>query len=361
MLRTAAANIASTAFCCVLLTTLASATVAAEMTLSSTVKLWSGAPHNAFTDLTEFNGKLYISFREASRHAVPPEGTDGGNFRIISSANGSTWALTTLISFGVDHDLRDPKLSVTPDNRLMLVGIDQPHDMSQRQSYSWFSTNGTSFGPAMPSVDAGRWLWRATWHDGLAYGISYAAAQTRLHVSGDGVAYSTVVSSLSPGNESSLLFRRDGSAVAIVRRDNDDVARIGTSSGSLTSWVWHDATHFVGGPNLLELPDGRVVVGGRFTNGSTRTALALLDPDTGVMSNFLNLPSGGDTGYPGLLWKDDKLLVSYYSSHEGKASIYFSEVNVNLVPEPATLGIIACTMCTIGLRRLRPATHSISL
>ena len=37
---------------------------------------------------------------------------------------------------------------------------------------------------------------------------------------------------------------------------------------------------------------------------------------------LLTLPSGGDTSYPGLVWHDGLLWVSYYSSHEGKAAIY---------------------------------------
>ena len=40
----------------------------------------------------------------------------------------------------------------------------------------------------------------------------------------------------------------------------------------------------------------------------------------------LNLPSRGDTSYPGRVWHDDLLWLSYYSSHEGKTSIYLAKV-----------------------------------
>ena len=43
---------------------------------------------------------------------------------------------------------------------------------------------------------------------------------------------------------------------------------------------------------------------------------------------FLELPSGGDTSYPGLVWYDGILWVSYYSSHEGKTSIYLAKLTV---------------------------------
>ncbi|MEK8105428.1 hypothetical protein NKG94_10170 [Micromonospora sp. M12] len=37
----------------------------------------------------------------------------------------------------------------------------------------------------------------------------------------------------------------------------------------------------------------------------------------GALTELVALPSGGDTSYPGLVWHDDLLWVSYYSSHEG--------------------------------------------
>jgi hypothetical protein len=42
----------------------------------------------------------------------------------------------------------------------------------------------------------------------------------------------------------------------------------------------------------------------------------------------LTLPSGGDTSYPGMLWHDGLLWLSYYASHEGKTAIYLARVKV---------------------------------
>jgi len=42
----------------------------------------------------------------------------------------------------------------------------------------------------------------------------------------------------------------------------------------------------------------------------------------GNIKKVIELPSGGDTSYPGLVIYDGKLWYSYYSSHEGKTSIY---------------------------------------
>lgn len=46
----------------------------------------------------------------------------------------------------------------------------------------------------------------------------------------------------------------------------------------------------------------------------------------------LELPSGGDCSYPGMVWHDGMLWVSYYSTHEdGKTSIYLAKVRLNWV------------------------------
>ena len=52
----------------------------------------------------------------------------------------------------------------------------------------------------------------------------------------------------------------------------------------------------------------------------------MIDPEYGTLTEVLTLPSGGDTSYPGLVWHDGLLWVSYYSSHEGKTSIYLAKV-----------------------------------
>jgi hypothetical protein len=44
------------------------------------------------------------------------------------------------------------------------------------------------------------------------------------------------------------------------------------------------------------------------------------------MIELVRFPSGGDTSYPGFVIHDGTLYVSYYSSHEGKTSIYLAKM-----------------------------------
>ena len=79
---------------------------------------------------------------------------------------------------------------------------------------------------------------------------------------------------------------------------------------------------------MIQLPDGRLVAAVRLYDRKVRTALCWIDPDAGTLKEFLALPSGGDTSYAGLVLHDGILWISYYSSHEGKTSIYLAKVRL---------------------------------
>ena len=81
---------------------------------------------------------------------------------------------------------------------------------------------------------------------------------------------------------------------------------------------------------MLQLPDGRFVAVVRLYDAPIRTSLCWLDPASGKLTEAVKLPSGGDTSYAGLVWHDDLLWISYYSSHEGKTSIYLAKVRIEL-------------------------------
>ena len=67
---------------------------------------------------------------------------------------------------------------------------------------------------------------------------------------------------------------------------------------------------------------------GRLYEPKPRTSLFWIDEKTGKITECLTFPSGGDTSYPGLVWQDGVLHMSYYSSHEEdkKSRIYFARI-----------------------------------
>ncbi len=128
-------------------------------------------------------------------------------------------------------------------------------------------------------------------------------------------------------NETTLQFTGKGEMIALMRREREDrLGRIGRSHPPYTEWEWTPIGHRLGGPNFIILPDGRWWAGSRSYPGGAKTVLARMSADS--YEPVLTLPSGGDTSYPGFVWHDGLLWMSYYSSHEGKTSIYLARIRL---------------------------------
>ena len=295
-------------------------------------KIWDRAPHNAFTDLVRFKGRWFCVFREGRAHVSPD-----GALRVITSKNGKDWTSTALLT-RADGDLRDAKITVTPDHRLMLSGaaaLRQPAEF-KHQSFAWFSTDGRTWTEPVSIGDPNLWLWRVTWHKETAYGVAYDTAGERfirLYTSTDGKRFRALVPELfneGQPNETSILFQPDDTALCLLRRDGSPGSgKLGVARPPYTNWRWRDLGAKIGGPHMIRLADGRIVAAVRLYDGGVRTALAWLDADAGTLTEFLRLPSGGDTSYAGLACYRNVLWVSYYSSHEGKTCIYLAKVKIN--------------------------------
>lgn len=294
-------------------------------------RIWDAAPHNAFTDLARFNNEWFCVFREGKAHVSPD-----GALRVLTSLDGQSWTSAALIT-DVQSDLRDAKITITPDNQLMLSGAAALHPPAQfkHQSLVWFSKDGKGWSSPVKIGDPNMWLWRTTWHRKTAYSVGYDTAGerlVRLYKSQDGRSFETLVADLfheGEPNETSMVFQRDDTCLCLLRRDgNPGSGMLGLSKPPYKEWVWKDLGIKIGGPHMLQLPDGRVVAAARLYDGGARTSLLWLDPEAGRLTEFLKLPSGGDTSYPGLVWHDQLLWVSYYSSHEGKTSIYLAKVKL---------------------------------
>ena len=66
-----------------------------------------------------------------------------------------------------------------------------------------------------------------------------------------------------------------------------------------------------------------------------------------ALEPILELPSGGDCSYPGLYWHDDLLHVTFYSSHEGKAAIYYASALSSAAPATASFTLLTGMLLTV--------------
>ena len=178
-------------------------------------KIWDRAPHNAFTDLVRYRGKWFCVFREGQDHVSPD-----GALRVIVSEDGAKWHSAALLQ-SRNSDLRDAKIVITPDGRLMLGGAAALHPPAEikHQSMVWYSSDGYTWSDAIEVGDPNFWLWRHTWHEGTVYSIGYCTTDerlTRLYSSRDGTHYQPHVANLFDRgypNETSLLFLDDGTCL----------------------------------------------------------------------------------------------------------------------------------------------------
>ncbi len=304
--------------------------------IRSVEKIWDYAEHNALTDLIYYNNYFYCVFRESDAHVFGQDGI----VRVIRSRNGDHWEPhSTVEKNGVD--LRDPKLSITPDNQLMLlveeVVYEDEKALSRFSSVSFFKNEWSSLQTICRPFD---WLWRITWHKGTAWGVSYRPGKDRwrlwLWKSENGLDWSSVMEWDIPDgpNETTLRFTDDDTMVALVRRNfkTNGHAWIGTSRPPYTVWKWKETKHHLGGPDFIILPDQQMWAAGRIVERNPygwfqKTALLRMSLDK--IEPALLLPSGGiDCSYPGMVYHDRCLWLSYYSSHEEKTAIYLAQIEL---------------------------------
>lgn len=318
----------------------------------SVERIWDRAGHSGFPDLCGFKDRIYVTFREGSGHVPGLDGT----IRVIVTEDGQNWrSLALLAEEGVD--LRDPKLSITPGGRVMVLmggSFYKEGRLGKRcPRVSFSDETGTVFSTPRPVVLEGEastnldWLWRVTWHEGKGYGVVYQTLtpdwKLVLVTTRDGIRYTPTAVLPVPGkaNETTLRFLPDGTLAALVRREGGNKhGWVGTSPPPYTDWSWQELPARLGGPNFVVLPGGGLIASSRggYDTGTYTTTLFRLDVN-GAFDPLLTLPSGGDTGYAGLLFQGKRLFVAYYASHEGKAAVYLATLRTKVLSEAVRGGM----------------------
>lgn len=318
----------------------------------SVERIW-GEKYSAFPSIVEYDGAYYVSFREGEGHVFDRNGIAEGKTRILKSVDGVSWESVALLGIPA-LDLRDPKLSVTPDRRLMVVMGGSLYVDGQLMSctpHVSFSEDGKNFSDPEPVIydDATpfEWFWRVTWQEGVGYTVTYGKGGENnfaLLKTLDGVHYEKVTDISVDGfpNETTVRFLPDGRMAMLIRRDprgedTETSACWGVSNYPFTEWSIKKLDFRIGGPDFIVLDDGSIVAGGRsYASGDYKTFLWKGNAD-GDFSVFAVLPSKGDNSYPGFCVAGDKLWTVYYSSHEREsegrtwASIYLARIPLEYI------------------------------
>ncbi len=291
-------------------------------------RIWDRAPHNAFTDLIRIADQWWCTFREAADHAASV-----GTLRVLCSKDGEQFeSMASIAEDGVD--LRDPKLSVMPDGRVLLVAGGSLYEGTEYRTRAprvAFSSDGRVWTPPRRVLAEDHWLWRVTWHQGVAYSVSklgegHHPRRGFLYSSRDCLDWQWITEFLLPddawnASETTLRFMPDDELVALTRPH-----WIGTSRPPYGDWNWTKIGATLGGPDFVRSPAGLLWAASRGRDAEGKTVTVLARMTRSGYEQVLELPSGGDCSYPGMVWHDDHLWMTYYSSHEGKTSIYLARI-----------------------------------
>src|SRR5699024_6084704 len=191
------------------------------------------------------------------------------------------------------------------------------------------------------------WIWRVSWNNDIGYGIDYQVGPKERHgptqlflvKTKDGISYDSVYKFNINGfpNESTIRFDKDNNMYVLIRRElGDKKGVLGVSAPPYKDWTFHKLPMRLGGPNFIFLNKEHLILGTRTykdKNGAPkiRTKIFLTDLK-GKVDTSIQLKSGDDTSYPGLLIYNDTLWISYYSNHQNNhTSIFLAKIHLEVV------------------------------
>lgn len=303
-----------------------------EASIDWTDKVVSDGRHNAFTDLVRWKGMYYLGFRKGDGHA-----SLDGAIHILRSPDMRNWEPAAII--GTDNDDRDCHFCATEDRLFVYFGtwfVEERTDSGAIAkggivSHAASTTDGVEWTEPRPIYEQGFWMWRVREHEGVFYSAAYSAVrptpdfrETRLLRSDDGYnwSYLSTVTKERMTGEADMVFYPDG-AMGLLSRTGDKAgdAIWAVSDPEKREWTIVDTGTFVHSPAIAKWR-GRYFVSGR-SDRSCGTAIWELHDKEGRLEHLIDLPSGGDAAYPGLMVDPDTvdgdkpaLFVSWYSQHE---------------------------------------------
>lgn len=323
-----------------------------QVRVTAVRRIYHNGEHNAFTDLCRFHGRLFLTFRSCpDGHMVHPT----SSIVVLSSPDGIEWH--EVHRFRVpQRDTRDPHFLSFQDRLFVYTGTWysgettlplEDYDLNKHLGYAAWSGDGTTWhSPILLEGTFGHYIWRAATYGGKAFlcgrrKIDFAEGprgegrqvESLMLESDDGLIWRKRATFQEiAGDETAFLFQPDGSLLAIGRRGRT-TAQLLKSEPPYVEWKRTELAQSIGGPLLVKWGDRYVVGGRKTTEAGPTTALYWLVDDK--LSQFAELPSGGDNSYPGFVeLSGGRALVSYYSSHERDSfgqpftAIYLAELEI---------------------------------
>jgi len=311
-----------------------------QVKVTNVRRVFDNGEHNAFTDMVRWKGSFWLAFRSCpAGHGIHP----AASIIILSSPDTIKWKPAHRFRVA-RRDTRDPHFLVFQGKLFVYTGTwysgetaptQTEQTLNRHLGYAAWTADGTNWhSPVMLEGTFGHYVWRAAAFSGRAFLCGRRNPEFDVTAIGEGDSVESVMLESDDGliwrkrslfqeergDETAFLFEPDGEVLAIGRCR--PVAQFITSRPPYTDWNRRNFDRHIGGP-LLETWGDRYIAGGRKSgaqvgNRGPRTALYWLHPDALTKQGLLaELPSGGDTSYPGFVQlSPTKAVVSWYSSHK---------------------------------------------
>jgi len=303
--------------------------------VKNVLRVFHNGEHNAFTDLIQFKGAYYLTFRTCpDGHMVHSTSA----IIVLANRGGDQWREVHRFSVP-KRDVRDPHFLVFQNKLYVYTGTWycgdtslKLFDMNQHLGYASCSTDGARWeAPRMLEGTYGHYIWRAAADAGKAYLCGRrkhefietatrlerdAAVESVLLESPDGFVFRRAgLFQETYGNETAFVFERSGSILAVARSGGNRNAQLLRSRTPYQSWERSDLGRYIGGPLLARWGSHYLVGGRKQTPAGPRTVVSWLANNQ--LEDLLELPSNGDNSYPGFVaLSPTRAWLSYYSTHE---------------------------------------------
>jgi hypothetical protein len=294
----------------------------------------SDSMHNSNTDMIYWNNSFYLIHDRRPFHL----GSEDAKLVILRSNDSYSWH--KVIQLNVEgNDIRDPKFCDINGTLFLYALLNKGIMGTPYQTVYTNTSDGQNWNNFTPINLSGWLMWRPKTNDNLTWycpAYWHEHGESILLNSTNGIEWS-IVSTINEGlanDETAIEFLENGNIISTARLEGTADTLFGTPSAcTLIATSEPPYTHWnytksyvtrLDGPVLFSYNNRTFAVaryqpGTRtvFTNlgsifSKKRTALYLVETDKLIY--LTDLPSAGDTSYPGVVIKHDELYISYYTS-----------------------------------------------
>ena len=294
--------------------------------------------HNAFTDLIFWREHFWLAYISSPSHFASKK----SKVMLLRSKDAKEWHTVKQFS-GNGEDIRDPKLAIIRDQLILYALLNKKFDPEPYKTICARSNDGLTWSRFEDVTPEGWLLGRPVTSDNQtwfapAHKLDHGTAVLLRSTNGLTWEIHSTIHAGDHADETAIHLLTDGRLLAVTRLEagggifghKDAGTLISSTQPPFTTWnslFWSKVTR-LDGPTLFSHKTDVYAVGRRQAKvkgplqwqgsaiGEKRTAVFLVDKNE--LIHIMDLPSSGDTSYPGAVIVNDKLFISYYTNDPGK-------------------------------------------